>query len=300
MRQFLGLWWVWWTEADNNKIVKTQRREVIIFESSSRRRHFQHMLRMVKRKSNIQKQFMGEFRLGVPALKVRDEVMESLQKASKLEPKEDVRILNVAFVRSPKGSDEGFFAAKSQAEVDVLVLTVDTLCAVDLPSFLSNWAREDDAKFHKVLVDDPTNEVICTQELETDSEGEDNILASTLAGQTFDEIQKPCKTLHGSPWQLKSLNGVWFLAESQPRVQLQFGSKVTISFARDGERQRWRRHLASVLRSQERRKPDDKAKDSQGWSVVPTGKTELEAVKKQKQAKQRELMPERPALTNGR
>jgi len=294
MRQFLGLWW--------DKSHRIQR-EVIVFESSSRRRNFQHMLRMVERhRQPNQKQFKREFRRGVPSVFVRTDVMESLQVTSKKDVKNDVRILNVTFVRSRKGSDAqsgGYFAAQSQEQVDVLVLTVDTLCAITLSSFLQRFARSDDAHFYeeafaKQADGDDTPE-ICTEELETDSEGEDNILARSEAGQTFDGIDD-CQELYGSPWELKSLQGVWFLAEPQPRVKLQFEKPELISFARDGERQRWRRKLASVLGSQDRRKPNDQAKGNQGWSVVPTGKTEIGEVKKHAQAKQRELLQERPAL----
>jgi len=257
------------------------------------------MLRMVERfRQPNQKQVKREFRRGVPMLRLRTEVMESLQKTSKKDVKNDVRILNVTFVKSRKSGDEGYFASKSQVKVDVLVLTVDTLCAITLSSFLCKFARKDDAEysaeaFAKEADGDYKDEAIWREELETDSEGEENILATSLPGQPFDGIED-CDTLYDSPWQLKSLKGVWFLAEAQPQVRVEFDSREMFSFTRDGERQRWRRHLASVLHSQEQRKTDDQAKGNQGWSVVPTGKTEIKEVQKYAVAKQRQLIQERP------
>jgi len=87
-----------------------------------------------------------------------------------------------------------------------------------------------------------------------------------------------CQTLYSSPWQLKQLEGVWFLAEAEPRIKLRFERTEEFLFSSDGERQRWRRHLAVVLANQERRQQDDRTRN-QGWSVLATGKTEIADVR---------------------
>merc|ERR1719210_2453855 len=104
--------------------------------------------------------------------------------------------------------------------------------------------------------------------------------------QTVDDL-KFCTPMYQSPWALKELRKVMFLADAEPRLALQFGSAKpeSIIFASDAERQRWRRHLANVLRYQEEHQTEDQGKSNNTWSVVRTGKTETSEVQKMVTAK---------------
>merc|ERR1719215_1708527 len=78
----------------------------------------------------------------------------------------------------------------------------------------------------------------------------------------------------------KSQTGVWFMAEQEPKVSLQFSKKEDITFFSDGDRQRFRQHLACVLRCGDEVDAPTSTQRQQGklWKVQPTGKTELSGV----------------------
>jgi len=288
MRQFLGLWW---DEGSDS------RREVLIFESSSRRRTFQQALRMVERRQKQSAPSSGsepgsEWSRGIPEVQIRKEVFVCLREACKKDMRNNTSIVNVTFARSRKEQGASSWGGSwgtpesSDGDAELLVLTVDTVAAIELPSFLRQYAKWDD-------LDDYAVEARHGTVMETDSEGEEDLVGQPPPPQPFDGAVA-CQALHGSPWPLKQLEGVWFLAEAEPKMKLQFERPELMLFTSDGERQRWRRHLAATLACQERRRAGEQAKGGQGWSVVPTGKTELAEVKKyafaRAQSPQRALM----------
>jgi len=265
MRQFLGLWW------DESE---AQRREVLIFESAWRRRAFQQALRMVERIRPETHSSAREFRRGIPEMQVRKEVIDSLQETCKRDMR-NTALVNVTFVRSRQGSTTSSWgeswSASSPADVqaEVLLLTIDAVAVIALSGFLQQYARRDDEQYYAAA---PRR----VWALETDSEEESGPLVPQAPGQVI-QVDK-CQPLYSSPWHLKNLQGVWFLSEAEPKVKLQFERSELLVFVSDGERQRWRRHLAFVLANQERRQADD-GRGGQGWSVVPTGYTEIGEVK---------------------
>jgi len=169
------------------------------------------------------------------------------------------------------------------------VLTYDTVASVTLQSFLKQYARRDDFEFYRDNLGSMAKrgEKVLTVE-ETDSEGEPIRNVSRQQKQAVDEGLGKCTAVRSSPWQLSALQGVFFLAEAEPKVKLQFQRTEEFLFSRDGERQRWRRHLAYVLKAREERPSQEQAsKQGQGWSVVPTDKIKVDEVKKYALAKQK-------------
>merc|ERR1712039_72971 len=124
---------------------------------------------------------------------------------------------------------------------------------------------------------------------ETDSSCDDEGKSYKTPNSSFEDTEDlpridKLKTLHGSPWDLLQLKGVWFLAEAEPKVKLQFmnsspGNPEEVAFVSDVERQRWRRHLANVLAKQETGQKGNEKKGNVGWSVVPTTINNIDEIK---------------------
>lgn len=221
---------------------------------------------------------------------IQKKVMDSMQATSRKDRGNPVAIVSVTFVTGQQTGSNRWGASCTIGRVkpddedptdddsELLVLTTDTLCVISIHSFIEHFARTDDDDYYdscddrEVMVDD------------SDSENDDIPLPSRT-----NMVKTPkMSPMRGSPWLLKDLQGVWFLSDAEPKVRLQFGSKeVFVYFTSDGERQRFRRHLAGVLRAMEDRaeekQPEDEAKQQarKNWTVLPTDQTTMAKVKKQ-------------------
>jgi len=268
MRQFMGLWW---DESEEHQ------REVLIFDSSSRRRAFQQALRMVDRAQYDGRSTAHDSSRGIPQLPLRKEIIDTLQGTCQLTDVRNTALVSATFVRSQRDAaasswTTGWSAASINTQAEVLLLTVGTVVVISLDDFLRQYARPDDAEVYAAQAADFTL-------METDSEDENSLNDLQPSGPRQEFTIPPAKALYSGPWKLKDLQGVWFLAEAEPKIKLKFQGIVMILFPSDGERQRWRRHLAAVLANQERRQQDDRSAN-QGWSVLATGKTEITEVRK--------------------
>ncbi|CAK8997126.1 unnamed protein product [Durusdinium trenchii] len=124
-----------------------------------------------------------------------------------------------------------------------LSLLVLTRCSLTVIPFRSFWSR-----FWRMNVDEKyydADEHVDQAAMDTDSD--DDILPpfkETVV--TSNESEEKFEASKG-PFDFDDLQGVWFFAESSPKVRLQFAQPIDITFTSDGERQRFRRHLANIL-----------------------------------------------------
>jgi len=303
VRQFLGLCW------DESTVGK--HREVLVFESISRRNAFRRTLQVCL-KANISGPTINNvYRCGVPEVGLRREVLFFLRQACKKDLRSEAHLVNVTFIK-PNA------LKRSLEPLELLVLTRDHVCVLPLYEFLLEYAKFIDSSPQQ------TNRVGLAKEFARETqmqatdmerrEAEENRKREEIARLKLDdtagdiddsdsdidelpplqqhldlggEIRKSA-VLRG-PWQKSKLKGVWFLAESEPKMRLQFESRPEeFSFFTDGERQRFKAHLALVLAT-----PDETAADDSmvNWSVVPTGRATLKDV--QKELKERDAQDNR-------
>eukprot|EP00439_Symbiodinium_sp_Y106_P026347 s6397_g3.t1 len=274
MRQILCLVW------DGEEGLKFQR---LVFESSGRRRSFQEVLRKVPRKQQDSGEEDGKKETASIRMRARG-ILESAVKSTSLESLREtcqvrrggIPLVSVTFVQSTGGLG-------LNAQLDMLVLTRCSVTVVSFNSFWSKFWRSDDESHYEREVTQAS--------LDTDSEDDRLPDFSESVVATSNDHADKCEALHG-PWDLEDLQGVWFLSEASPKVRLQFGSTLEVTFLSDGERQRFRRHLATILA--EGAVPRA-GKASQAWAVVPTDKTDIKTIQKETGAVQNARL----ALTRG-
>jgi len=284
MRQFMGLWWMLKEYSAN---------EVLIFENSTRRRVFQEALQIVPgdtRQTNPNGTSREDAGLrcqqgGIPAYPIAQEVCDSFEMTSKKDRGPDVNIISITCVRSQHSGatntwgcgtvtarNGGGSASGSQAnQVELLILSTDTVCIITMQSFLLQYAKYNDAEY--LVSPDGTQ---CQYQ---DSDSEDEAVQNfSKEKHLHSESLSKMTAVRNSPWQFSSLQGVWFLAEAESKARLQFGKDVEeILFTSDGERQRFRRQLAAALAHTEHR---DRDAGHAQWSVMPSDKTNLNEVQK--------------------
>eukprot|EP00931_Biecheleriopsis_adriatica_P100694 TRINITY_DN75952_c0_g1_i1.p1 TRINITY_DN75952_c0_g1~~TRINITY_DN75952_c0_g1_i1.p1 ORF type:complete len:2665 (+),score=531.47 TRINITY_DN75952_c0_g1_i1:80-8074(+) len=259
--QFLALWW----QPD---MQFPDQRQLLVFESSARRRIFQQVLRKVPQKQHHivvpgDSRSAGDLIYGVPEVPMQFMAYNALEQTCQV-GRGGMPLVGVTFIRSAGG------AAGSEDSVELLALTRTSVTVISMDSFMVAFTRDDDDHYY-----DDDRECLDAV-LDTDSEDETLLPSKPPGVGKFED--KKCQALYGSPWELEELQGVWFVAEATPKVRMQFATTNEFTFVSDGERQRFRRHLAQVLSSQEAAKRPGSS--SQAWTVVPTDKTDLTAIKK--------------------
>lgn len=265
MHQFVGLMW---EELDGFR----NQTEVLVFESSGRKRIFQQALQKVPRTrdrekgksgaaSTVNSQGLQLSTCGILETALRQEVEDTLEESSQV-GRGGAPLVSMTFVRSPS-------VDTMEPSVDLLILTRGSIAVISMASFLSRFARAEDFNTYATG----------SRVIAVDTDSEDDMLAPfrELAAFSSDESGK-CEVLENYLFNLEELQGVWFVAEAKPKVRLQFGSTTEINFISDGERQRFRRHLATVLAEEAQGHQDKK---NQAWTVIPTNKTDLKAIEQQ-------------------
>ncbi|CAK8997087.1 unnamed protein product [Durusdinium trenchii] len=265
IRQFLCLLW------DRTEINV----EMLIFESTSRRRYFQEVLRRVPRERRKlagdseevitrrnAKGITGSVK-GIWEVAVNPETMASLIETCQVR-RGGIPLVSVSFVHTLGPAN-----VLSQ-RLSLLVLTRCSLTVIPFRSFWSRfWRMNVDEKYYDA------DEHVDQAAMDTDSD--DDILPpfkETVV--TSNESEEKFEASKG-PFDFDDLQGVWFFAESSPKVRLQFAQPIDITFTSDGERQRFRRHLANILSEDAAPKA---GKTSQAWAVVPTDQTDLKTIQK--------------------
>lgn len=286
LKQLMCFWW------EKSGVAP---REVAIFEDSSRCRLFQKILRSTERGQMCGEAKVGlrPSRLGIPFVRLRTEVWQHLALTARKDPGPDASVVSGIFIQrhsggttsTPWGGTAGRLGQPAarpvvagEPEVELLLLTTDVVACVGLRDFLGSLARSDDAEYFASNLPDVPHQ---------DSDSEEDALPDRVLAPLR---QKACgiakmKVLRGSPWQLGDLQGVWFLAESESKMRLQFSTMEEFHFFAEGERQRFRRQLAQVLQASSKR---DAAR---GWEVVPSEKTTLGDVRQAAQHHQRQGRP---------
>jgi len=278
IRQFIAL--SWWTEGTSSSSDSRPERESLIFESADRRRGFREMIQLVpqlnsKRTRKTSSGEKAEKRLaGLPEMALAPEVIGKLQDAVKGERTSP--IVSITFIKG-ESAIPGLGSS-----IDVLVLTKASAGIVKISSFLRLIATV-------AWPDGPeAPEAVC------DSDSDEDVPMKASPVKDFDDHNLSVEHARGGPWKLNELQGVWFLADSHPRVNLQFsGQPLKLAFFTDAERQRWRQQLAAVLAALGA--GEGELASSQGWSVVPTDKTNIAEVKKAAQA----ALKESQGMKNG-
>eukprot|EP00913_Durusdinium_trenchii_P000109 g98.t1 len=263
IRQFLCLLW------DRTEINV----EMLIFESTSRRRYFQEVLRRVPRE---RRKLAGDSEEVITRPVHRGERKQRMRMARLLAPRMaslietcqvrrgGIPLVSVSFVHTLGPAN-----VLSQ-RLSLLVLTRCSLTVIPFRSFWSRfWRMNVDEKYYDA------DEHVDQAAMDTDSD--DDILPpfkETVV--TSNESEEKFEASKG-PFDFDDLQGVWFFAESSPKVRLQFAQPIDITFTSDGERQRFRRHLANILSEDAAPKA---GKTSQAWAVVPTDQTDLKTIQK--------------------
>jgi hypothetical protein len=277
MRQFIGLKW--------DEPQPVQKCQALIFENQHRRRDFLEALKLVTRFRPPVVELGPDVALDIPgpgvrletgpnkAIRIsvaREEMVLTLRKTCKPSqaPRAEVQLVNVSFV---KASDEAVLYGG--VGMEVLVLTRDSLTIVPLTHFLKIWADSE-------ATPPPQQSVLDDIE---DSDPDQDSIAPPAPGDLTNIDIEPWVTDIVQPRPMKTLTGVWFLADPEPKVKLEFDHTVEIQFFSDGDRQRFRQHLACVLKLGDEGEVDAKAAAEQGrmWRVQPTGEQDLATVKKE-------------------
>jgi len=265
MRQILCLVW----EADEADVA--HQFQLLVFESSSRRRLFQQALRRVPRKPSVsgemehRKHQAGRARArGILECHVKSDALESLRETCQVR-RGGIPLVSVSFVYGN--------SITLHRQLEMVVLTRCSVTVISYQSFWSKFWRRGDEKHY--------DEEVTIASIDTDSDDDRLPPFSENVVATSNDHADKCEALHGSPWDIDDLQGVWFLSEASPKVRLQFGQTIEITFTSDGERQRFRRHLATILAEGAVSRV---GKSSQGWAVVPTDKTDLRSIQKETEA----------------
>jgi len=271
MRQCLVLHW---SAQEGAKAYK----EVLIFESSGRRRAFQRLLRRLPSHRGT---------IGVAQMRIRELVKMAVDRATVSDAHKPSPTVDIFFVRdyaAGEGADQeamtfgDAFTERYGAQPKAFVLNLAAATSITMRSFLQALAVADHNDPDGVLTDAEDGVL-------DDTDSEDDALPTPYDVSRVIESDGPERIERDddsrlSQHPLKKLDGVWFLAEAEPKVRLQFGTQnVMLSFMSDGERQRFRRRLAHLLLAGQQAgdKDEDAAK---GWSVLPTVETDMKKVKK--------------------
>jgi len=305
MRSFVGLKW------DSYKNCEYQ---ALFFENYYRRREFVEVLRLVTRfrpahaeptHPDSQKLEIGPNK-GINFTLARKDMILHLRKSCKVrgEARAEAQLVTISFIQSTSDYQTN--------PMEVLILTRDAVATIKVESLLRYWVRSDLAlakrNFEKIngrTAGTATDEEVEQSKLgvmgwETyqglegrsdvipadleDSDEENDAIPPKMSGdvnEMDDLVVDPCIR---EPSQLKKLTGVWFMAEPEPKVTLQFSDAMKVTFFSEGDRQRFRQHLACALKADNEGGEDDaNAQKEQGklWRVKPTAQTELSTVKKE-------------------
>jgi hypothetical protein len=213
IRQLIGLWW----EQEDPEM--QSQLEIFIFESSTRRRRFRENLQRTAAKT-----FHGF--PGVPEVPVNGSFMYDMQETCKKERLETV--ISVSFI---KPIDEPV----NVASIEVLILTLDAMAFVTLASWLRSFAKH--ADYSMDVEDIPYEDV-------EDSASDEDRPPDEEDPRVADSVEKlEYSRIPGLPWEVKTIKGVWFMADSFPKAGLVIGNKSAkeeLMFFSDGEKQRWR------------------------------------------------------------
>lgn len=274
MPQFLGLVW--------NDASTDLRREVLIFESSARRRGVHEALRRCRqrcprrprRRHAAEEACAASSPLpwrGIPATPLRQEVWDALAASCRKDRGfAGASIVDVTFVRAAGESAPG----DSAEGLEVLVMTTESCAILSFRSFLGRYARRDD-------VDHYTSDAAPVARLEDSDSDDAGAGPRASERRTSADGAAKMEVLRGGPWPLHTLQGVWFLAEAESKVRLQFATMEEILFTSEGDRQRWRRRLRGVLGSATAR---GGAQDGSAWSIMPTDKVTIHEVRRAHEA----------------
>ena len=279
IRQFLCLLW----DIDANVGM-----EMIIFESTSRRRYFQEALRRVPRE---RKKLTGEDPTapvirrnakgitgsvkGIWEVGINPETIASILETCQVR-RGGIPLVSVSFVHTTG------LANIMSKRLSLLVLTRCSLTLIPFHSFWSKFWRPNDERFYDA------DENVDQAAMDTDSDDDELPPFKETVVTTSNDTEEKFQASKG-PFDFDDLQGVWFLAESSAKVRLQFSSMLEIIFTSDGERQRFRRHLAHIL-SEEAAPKAGKAR--QAWAVVPTDQQDLKTI--QKETKEQSIKMTRP------
>lgn len=256
IRQFLCL--LWEEEVDM---------EFLVFESTSRRRYFQEALRRVPRE---RKKIAGEEAVirrnakgitgavkGVWEVSVNPATIATMLDTCQVR-RGGIPLVSVSFVHT-----SGLVMASRR--LSLLVLTRCSLTVIPFHSFWSKFWRPNDDRYYDA------DENVDQAAMDTDSDDDQLPPFKETVVSTSNDTEEKFEASKG-PFDFDDLQGVWFLAESSPKVRLQFSTTLDLVFTSDGERQRFRRHLANILSEEAAPKA---GKTRQQWAVVPTDQTDL-------------------------
>jgi hypothetical protein len=264
--------------------------QAIFFENHYRRKEFVEVLRLVTRfrpakvrgridpiqptEPEAQKLEIGP-KKGITFTLARKDMVLYIRKSAKPrnEARAEAQLVNVSIIKGDQLSDP----------VEVLIMTRDAIATITGRTLMKYWLK---SEFQEEV---PNYSIVYPQELE-DSDEELDAIPPLMRGD-FNEMDdlhpeehRVGHTAMEEPCQFKKLTGVWFMAEPEPRVTLQFQNAMKILFFSEGDRQRFRQHLASALKNDNEGADDDKeAQKEQGklWRVKPTAQTELATVTKE-------------------
>jgi len=272
MRQFLGICW----EGDDSSKVskgflrsaKTGSNEIWIFESSMRRQQFQEILRLVPKKvDKNNKRESRQVALDRRMFYFLQDQCKS-KKTRRFFEHSDA-IVNITFTKKHK--DHGM-----STEIEVIVMTRVDLTIMPIANFVKIYVGS-----HLAYRGGETKDPMAIVEDSDEDDGELPEPEDMKAGPV--DVPGLERTDMKNQWTLSpSLKGVWFLASTEPQVTAKFddGQSVKFVFMSDGDRQRWRQHLALVLSSREASGTQNNTSPDL-WTVRGTGQTDLQEVQKE-------------------
>lgn len=256
MRQFICLWW---HDFPNHFALH---RELLIFESGAHQRQFREILRVVPRrkaKGNVHSlpPISRQVR-GVSEVPFRPEVLEAVRTSvKKSHPRAEAFVVNMTFMKR----------ADRQAPSTLMVLATDMIGVFDVREFFGKVFCESKEEDERQIAASEHAAIHlkgeCLEDSDSDVEGMPSSVKDPGDAQS-ELVLAPV----GGPWLLDSLQGIWFLADHEPKMKLQFpGKQQDYLFFNDGERQRWRQQLAALLEAAD---ASQAAGAKNAWSVVPT------------------------------
>lgn len=304
--QFLGLWW--------EGAEPERQHEVWIFESSRKQKAFREVLRYRDLGRPQAHRYCSRCRparqgaqggacevgasrippvLGVPEEHVSAKVMYAVQEACSI-ARTEACIMNIAFVwpEDRKRLTEFLVHRKEEqrhqaARLDVLVLTTDTLCRMELQGFLQAYVYaqcgdQSEASGHRDWRT-PSN-------LTEDSDSCDEATPDLRRLERVEGVRKCGSLCSYFPFLLKRLRGVWFLGD-EPTVRFGWETysshrEFEVAFLGETDRQSFRSLLALALAKLPRAGPCEAALDQDSacarklgvvphWLVEPAFSTTL-------------------------
>merc|ERR1712232_421108 len=259
--------------------------QMILFESTMRRRQFREILQKAPARKKPKDHEGADHRIwhshgharGPTEVLFPAKFMCILQLSCVKE--RDFPLVGVSFAKPVDKPATG-------TNIEVVLMSRDALTIVGIVDFVQAFFTS--GEFLEMMpgekgADDKDPGLYCV----ADSDSDDDGVPAVVEYPVFDGLKKMTMLRSQGNYQplpLSSLKGVWFLADAEPRVRLQFTQPEDILFFSETDRQRWRQQLNAVLEHADATSGLDEGGPQgrgKGWYVAPTEAKDHQQVNKE-------------------